>query len=174
MKQVTLDPKTPDRYTTLGAYLAFLCSSSLSFIPSPAFFLAEKKEPGSSIKSDFCKWADGQARNRRNPALPHAMYRLADCYMEPTIKARAKGWILQYIKAETATFELFSQLSLDYPDFQDDVVDYVLANLNEVLATPGWERAVALINNGKIPDGAVILTRSFRSRGRWRPEACLV
>lgn len=45
---------------------------------------------------------------------------------------------------------------------------------NEVLATPGWERAVALINNGKIPDGAVILTRSFRSRGRWRPEACLV
>lgn len=31
------------------------------------------------------------------------MYRLADCYMEPTIKARAKGWILQYIKAETAS-----------------------------------------------------------------------
>lgn len=84
---------------------------------------------------------------------------------------------------EQAPFELFSQLSLDYPDFQDDVVDFVVANLvsldfpalqrihmlmcthavsglrNEVLATPGWERAVTLVNEGKIPDGARILNK---------------
>lgn len=29
------------------------------------------------------------------------MYRLADCYMEPEVKARAKGWILQNITLET-------------------------------------------------------------------------
>jgi hypothetical protein len=90
---------------------------------------------------------------------------------------------------EQAPFELFSQLSLDYPDFQDDVVDFVVANLvsldfpalrrihmlmcthavsglqNDVLATPGWERAVTLVNEGKIPDGARILNK-VRSKSR--------
>ncbi|GAA5953948.1 hypothetical protein JCM8115_003266 [Rhodotorula mucilaginosa] len=176
--------KVPDcSYATLAAYLSYLYSSSFDFLPSPSVLLAEDKEPVSLTKSDFSKWADEQAKSRNYPVLPHAMYRLADCYMEPKVKKRAKEWILQHIKAETAPFELFSQLSLDYPDFQDDVVDFVVANLvsldfpalqrihmlmcthavselrNEVLATPGWERAVTLVNEGKIPDSDRILNK---------------
>ncbi|KAG0660235.1 hypothetical protein C6P46_004689 [Rhodotorula mucilaginosa] len=146
-------------YATLAAYLAYLYSSKLNFLPSPAFLLAEEKQSGSSTESDVSRWADGKAKWHVYPTLPHAMYRLADCYMEPTLKARAKGWILQNITVETAPFELFSQLSLDYPEIQADVVDFVLANLDDVTATPGWKRAVALIDEGKIPGGGSILDK---------------
>jgi hypothetical protein len=97
-------------YATLAAYLRYLYSASFDFLPSPAVFLAEEKEPGTSTKSDFHKWADDQAKSRAYPAFPHAMYRLADCYMEPKVKKRAKGSILQNIKAETASCQRISRV----------------------------------------------------------------
>ncbi|GAA5953957.1 hypothetical protein JCM8115_003268 [Rhodotorula mucilaginosa] len=144
--------KVPDcSYATLAAYFAYLYSSALDFLPSAAFFHAEEKEPGTSTESDISRWAHGKAKRRKYPALPHAMYRLADCYMDPTIKARARSSILENITVETAPFELFSQLSRDYPEFQADIVDFVLNNIDEVIATPGWERVLTLLDEGKIP-----------------------
>lgn len=95
----------PNSYATLAAYLSYLYSSLFDFLPSPAVLLAQEKEPGSSTKSDFSKWADEQAKSRKYPALPHAMYRLADCYMEPKVKNRAKEWILQNITVETVRYQ---------------------------------------------------------------------
>ena len=89
----------------MAAYLAYLYSSEVDFLASPALFLAAEKEPGSSTESDFSEWANKKAKSRTNPSLPHAMYRLADCYMEPAIKRRAKGWILQNITVETVRYQ---------------------------------------------------------------------
>lgn len=100
----------PISYATLAAYLSYLYSSSFDFLPSPSVLLAEDKEPVSLTKSDFSKWADEQAKSRNYPVLPHAMYRLADCYMEPKVKKRAKEWILQHIKAETASGHRISRI----------------------------------------------------------------
>lgn len=88
-------------YATLSTYLAYLYTPKLDFLPSPAFFLAEEKEPGSATESDFSRWSARKAKTGTYPSLPHALYRLADCYMESAIKARAKGWILQNITVET-------------------------------------------------------------------------
>ena len=68
-------------------------------------------------------------------------------------------------------------MSRDYPEFQADIVDFVLNNIvsfaasdvpfslpsslwtdakpmyrqDEVIATPGWERVLTLLDEGKIP-----------------------
>ncbi|KAG0660236.1 hypothetical protein C6P46_004690 [Rhodotorula mucilaginosa] len=100
-------------------------------------------------------------RELRLVKVPDCSYATLSAYLaylyssKPTIKARAKGRILQNITVETAPFELFSQLSRDYPEFQADVVDFVLANLDEVIATPGWKRVLTLLDEGKIPGGGL-------------------
>ncbi|GAA5982945.1 hypothetical protein JCM10908_006845 [Rhodotorula pacifica] len=141
-------------YATLAAYLHQLYSNEVKYLKSVAFLLVKNASP---TESNILAWVNRRADGKSYPCLPHAMYRLADCYMETDLKRRAKGAILQDITVESAPYEVFSQLSRDYPDFQDDVVEFIVANLDDVIATAGWKRAVDLVDEGKIPGGGSIL-----------------
>lgn len=92
-------------------------------------------------------------------------------------------------------------MSRDYPEFQADVVDFVLANLvslcrscpsetlfflpsslwtdtepmyrqDEVIATPGWKRVLTLLDEGKIPGGGSIMHKILSGSRKGRTEAC--
>lgn len=90
-------------FATLRAFVNFLYSGSISFLPSLALFLADQvsadKRPRAAVAQ---KWLATKAGSKDiSPVSPHALYRLADCYLHAELKGLAKNAVLEAITVES-------------------------------------------------------------------------
>ncbi|GAA6053632.1 hypothetical protein NBRC10513_005452 [Rhodotorula toruloides] len=142
-------------WLTFSAFIWWLYYSEVRFAPSRAAVLgALDLNPDVDVENNMPPHWEVLALDRTGPPYacdPHALYRLADRYLEVRLR-------------EIAAYEAFSLLSRTFEDVQDGVVDYILKHINEVIKSPGWLRALELIDAGSLPGGAAILSKILSSR----------
>ncbi|BGP35853.1 hypothetical protein JCM10296v2_007705 [Rhodotorula toruloides] len=134
--------------------------------------------PDLDIEKNMPQYWEILALDRTGPPYacnPHALYRLADRYLEVRLRDIVKKHILSTLTPATAAYAAFSSLGRTFQDVQDGVVDYILKHTSltlhyelqdEVVESPGWERALELIDEGSLSGGAAVLSKILSSRSR--------
>ncbi|GAA5930260.1 hypothetical protein JCM10213_001044 [Rhodosporidiobolus nylandii] len=88
---------------------------------------------------------------------PHALYRLADLYLERDLKEAVKGFLLRSLTVENVAYEAFSALSLDFEDYQKPVVAFLLVEWEKVKQTKAMKQVLELLDGGQLPGGGLVL-----------------
>ncbi|GAA5822160.1 hypothetical protein JCM3770_005070 [Rhodotorula araucariae] len=145
-------------YSTLHAFLFHLHYSKVAFVQSLSHHLAlavnaTEESAYACIKGDAAKMADDPP-----PCSPHALYRLADRYLNEELKKQAKYNILNNLTIASAAYEAFGSLSRDYPELSDGVVAFILQHWPAVKATAGWAR-LEVLESGALLGGMAVLSK---------------
>ncbi|BGP20754.1 hypothetical protein JCM10213_004824 [Rhodosporidiobolus nylandii] len=155
-------------YATVRAFIEYLYTGDISFTPSLSDYLVEKVQQNfqafshSHLEQSQQGWLSWQAqRSEPKPCNPHALYRLADRYLEEDLKERAKGFIVRSLTVENVAYEAFSALSVDFTDLQKPVLDFLLSHWDEVKNTTGMSNVRRLLASGYLPHGDEILGKVF-------------
>ncbi|GAA5930106.1 hypothetical protein JCM10213_001002, partial [Rhodosporidiobolus nylandii] len=124
---------TDRSYATYHSLLFFLHTGMTNFTPSVADYLVARSEAIEKDKDaqpeERNVWlTDAALREDPPPCNPHALYRLADEYLVDKLRELAKGFIIRSLTVENVAYEAFCQLSMEYDDFQKDVLVFLLAN----------------------------------------------
>ncbi|GAA6058291.1 hypothetical protein JCM3770_002896 [Rhodotorula araucariae] len=145
--------------STLHALLFHLHYSKVAFVKSPSHYLASA---ANATEESAYAWINGNAPKMADdppPCSPHALYRLADRYLDKELKKQAKDHILCNVTVASAAYEAFSGLSRDYSDVSDGLVAFILQHWSAVKATSGWARCMELLDSGALPGGTAVLNK---------------
>ncbi|GAA5884354.1 hypothetical protein JCM6882_002241 [Rhodosporidiobolus microsporus] len=151
-------------FATFRSLIYFLHTGMTNFTPSVSDYLVDQH-----TELEKNEDAEPQPRNnwlikkslRKNPppCNPHALYRLADEHLDDKLRDLAKGFIVRSLTIENVAYEAFCQLSIDYNDFQKDVLKFLLEYWDEVRSTRAMKHALELLEAGQLPGGATVLTK---------------
>ncbi|GAA6017399.1 hypothetical protein JCM10207_005621 [Rhodosporidiobolus poonsookiae] len=149
-------------YPTYRALLYYYHTHDVHFLPSVSNYLVAHHDKEELPARN--EWLAAKALAQRQtpqPCSPHALYRLADEHMDDAIKKRAKGFIIRGLTVENVAYEAFCQLSIDFDDFRDSVLEFLLDKWDEVKTTKAFKQAMSLLEGGQLPGGAAILSKIF-------------
>ncbi|GAA5884359.1 hypothetical protein JCM6882_002242 [Rhodosporidiobolus microsporus] len=154
-------------YATFHAFLEFLYTGEISFLPSHSDFLVHDCDNGRYISESACEhaceiWLQRRApRTVPAPCSPQAVYCLADRYLMDDLKKRAKRFLVSSLTVENVAYEAFSSLSVDLKDYQQPVLDFLLKNWDEVKNSRAMQNVRYLLALGDLSDAAPILGKIF-------------
>ncbi|BGP43932.1 hypothetical protein JCM10449v2_007989 [Rhodotorula kratochvilovae] len=149
-------------YTTICAFIDYLYYRTIAFLPSMSHYLVamSKVEVGGTL-ADPHAWLQKFPTEKRASfgprCSPHALYRLADCYLHAELRDLAKKHILDGLTVENAAYELFSTLSRDYSDIQSGILTFILAVWEGVTSSRAWQHALELLDEGALPGGIAVV-----------------
>ncbi|GAA6033603.1 hypothetical protein JCM8097_001478 [Rhodosporidiobolus ruineniae] len=147
-------------YATFDSYLYYLHTGSVDFTPSMSDYLVACQKDSNETRPAH-EWLVEKAFDS-DPCVPHAMYRLADEYLDTNMRELAKSFIVRSLTVDNVAYEAFCQLSMDYEDFQKPVLDFLLKNWDEVNESAGFKRAMELLEEGNLPGGGAVLAKIFK------------
>ncbi|GAA5884345.1 hypothetical protein JCM6882_002237 [Rhodosporidiobolus microsporus] len=170
VKEYALIEITDCSFETFRAFLKFLHGGNLHFSPSFSDYLVLRNAPSLSDgeKADFLpshtRWLRSTNWSQYSYRCdPHAVYRLADKYLETDLRVLAKDFIINSLTAENAAYEAFSQLSFDFPnDFQKPVFAFMVENWDEVKSTKAMEQVLSLLDAGDLPGGGEVFGKLLK------------
>ncbi|GAA5994052.1 hypothetical protein JCM5350_004660 [Sporobolomyces pararoseus] len=134
-KQFTVVEIRDTDYRTFRAMIAYLHSQVVPFYSSSADYLAfenDEEDPIKFLETDFLYYKYVNDYGGVSPVSVYATYRLADAYQLMQLRDLCLEYILDSLTIETAAYELFSPLSLEYPAVQDSLLAYVVENWTEI------------------------------------------
>ncbi|GAA5825019.1 hypothetical protein JCM5353_001148 [Sporobolomyces roseus] len=173
----------PDaNYYTYRAIVGYLHCHLILFTTSPSLYHAfspdslqlngndlERRNSRKTVASTRAAWLSSRYDALSNyvppeklwPASPHAVYRLADRYDLDGVKRLAKNRILNDLDYTTAAYELFSPLSLAFPDVQAAVFDYVCSNFDDVKKSLAFRLVLDKLHSGELASARDLTERLF-------------
>ncbi|GAA6053645.1 hypothetical protein NBRC10513_005460 [Rhodotorula toruloides] len=146
-------------YSTFFSYLYWIYYDEISFAPSHAFALSAPETASPHDCSTIATFVETGSIDGAPPCDAHALYRLADRYLHNDLRDAAKNFIVESLTPETAAYEAFSSLGRTYTDVQDEIVKYIVKNLDAVRTSAGWTRALELMKDGQLVGGSVVLNK---------------
>ncbi|GAA5884342.1 hypothetical protein JCM6882_002236 [Rhodosporidiobolus microsporus] len=162
MMQVKIDGCS---FATLDALLHYLYSEKLTLLPPTSDYLVALRscsDPSDLMQRD--EWLEAftlHLRNSTHACEPHALYRLAQKFHVLDLKERVKGYLLRSLTVENAAYELFSQLSFDFSDYQKPVLAFTLENWDLVKTSLALQHVVKVLESGKLPSAGKVLSQLF-------------
>ncbi|BGP35845.1 hypothetical protein JCM10296v2_007697 [Rhodotorula toruloides] len=117
-------------YSTFFSYLYWIYYDEVSCRPSRAFALSAPETASPHDSSTIATFVETGSIDGAPPCDPHALYRLADRYLHDDLRDAAKNFIVESLTPETAAYEAFSKLGWIYTDVQDEIVKYIVKNLD--------------------------------------------
>ncbi|GAA6017405.1 hypothetical protein JCM10207_005623 [Rhodosporidiobolus poonsookiae] len=153
-------------YETFRALLKHMHDGAVHFLPSFATYLVYRQSfmpsPANEAPISLAMWENAHNDEWfQHRSSPHAVYRLADRYFVHSLKDIARKAIVRFLTPETAAYELFSQLSMDFTDVQKPILDYVHDNWDKVSSTSAMKTALELVGAGQLPGGAAVIGKLF-------------
>ncbi|GAA5974665.1 hypothetical protein JCM11641_007048 [Rhodosporidiobolus odoratus] len=153
-------------YVTYHALLYYLHAKDILFTPSISNDLVKqyeaKAKDAGTLPDDKNTWLIVNAlRDDPPPCNLHALYCLADEYLEDELRGLAKDFIVRSLTVENVAYEAFCVLSMDYDDSQQPVVKFLLDNWVKVRDTKASNQVVELLEAGKLPGGGAVFKKIF-------------
>jgi len=88
------------------------------------------------------------------PASPKSVYRLADYLSLDDLKQLALAHLVSRLTPTNALYELYGDVATVYPAVRDAVLDYVVANWNEVKTSAAVQHVEESAEAGALRSGA--------------------
>ncbi|GAA6033588.1 hypothetical protein JCM8097_001471 [Rhodosporidiobolus ruineniae] len=149
-------------FATFDAFLFYLYTGELKFFRAPSSALAEATGaaiPRTDLLVTSSKMWLKQREMGEQRCTAHHLYRLADRFLMTEMKERIKRHIVRRLTVANVAYEAFSQLSLDFDDIQQPVLEFLLDHWDQVQSTKSMEQVFTLIGEGALPGGAGILQK---------------
>lgn len=143
-------------YSTMSTVLLYLMTGHIEFAPLNSLLIARDQDEGGARQALLDEHMS-EHPTLPPPVSPKSVYRLAHLIQREELQQLALDALSSSLTNEGAAYELFSSVSIAYPDVKKVVLDYVVENWEEVQASESWTEMREKAITGEIEGIAQIL-----------------
>lgn len=165
-RQVTLDSTA---YTTYRAALVWMLSSHVAFAPlksvcnlaePPAWLAQETPNTQARVtRQEILQRAHDKSPSLPLPVSPKSLFRLAHFLEILELQEVALACLESQITVENCAVELFSEVSILYPEVSSVLLESASANWAAVNVSSGMKEAERKVENDEVPGAARIFVK---------------
>lgn len=143
-------------YSTMNAVLLYLATGHIEFAPLTSLLKTRSQDVTGTRRTLLDKHILKHS-TMPPPVSPKSVYRLAHLIQREELQQLALDALSSSLTNEGAAYELFSPVSIAYPDVKKVVLGYVVKKWEEVQASESWTEMREKAITGEIEGTAQIL-----------------